>query len=207
MIQVQKSWDEALERVLKILHEQYDNELVNVWDVNPTTRIDAQGVYLPPVGHWYRQAAPSNTQMLKPQHHVAGFVGPAAPSRYSDIKSIIGSGYAGEALLPFALSIYFTDAPQGEVADPQQPGEQLGAEAILLKRALRYMGALTGVLTRYGCQNAAVADVTPLSDFALGGEIDSMEQGTGRTLRGVVVAELLIQQEVLFPPHTPLPTI
>lgn len=205
MIEVQKSWDTALDRLVKILHEQYDHELLTLWGVDPSTRIDAEGVYLPPVGYWYRQAAPSNAQLLQPTHHVAGFIGPSGESRYSDYKVILGAGQAAMAQLPFALSIYISDAPQADVPDPAQPGRVLPVEAILLKRSLRYLGALTGVLTRYGCHHEAVADVTPLSDFALGGELNSQEQGLGRTLRGVIVAEMLISQEVIFPPQTPLP--
>lgn len=205
MIEVQKSWDIALERAVKILHEQYDAELVATWGVDPVTRIDADGLYLPPVGYWYRQAAPSNAQLLHPTYHVAGFIGPASESRYGDYKSILDAGQGAQTQLPFALSIYFSDAPQADVPDAVQPGHVLPIEAILLKRALRYLGALTGVLTRYGCHHEAIADVTPLSDFALGGELSSQEQGQGRTLRGVIVAEMLISQEVIFPKQAPLP--
>ena len=202
-VDIAKSWDLALERTIEILSKQYDDTLIARFGVD-SSRLDADGIYLPPVTRWYRQAAPSRAQLLKPAHHVAGFIGPSSESRYSDVVAILDGGYGAVVQLPFAISIYFSDALGRDVVDPSQPGQVLDVEEIMLKRALRYLGALIETLTRYGCHSEGIADVTPLSDFALGGEIDTVDQD-GRTLRGVVMSEVLLAQEIIFPPQTPLP--
>ena len=195
----------ALERLIKILAEQYDNELVALFDVNPSTRKTSSGVYLPPVTRWYRQPEPSRTTVQDVQHKVQGYVGQIGPVQYGTWRNDAGTSYVVPADTPFGVGIYFLDAPDGDVSDAVQ-AVALGPEEVLLLRAHHYLGALKHTLVKYGCHDDAIADVTPLADMGLGGAIGSREAGSdNRALEGIVMLEIAVRQDMAFPSQTTLP--
>lgn len=197
---------EAQERLLKILVEQYDADLVALWQVDPVTRMSQDGYHLPPVACWYRQPAPSRITMPDPQHNVAGFVGQIDAVQYGTFKNGVGASFVVDAQTPFGIGIYFIDSPQPDIADPIQPARRLGVEEVLLGRALRYLGALKHTLVQYGCHSLAIADVTPTADMGLGGEIASREANNDdRSLLGIVMLELNVGQFVAYPSQKTLP--
>lgn len=195
----------ALERLIKILAEQYDAELVALFGVNVTTRIDAGGHYLPAVTRWYRQPEPSRITVQDVQHKVQGYCGQIGPVQYGTWRNDVGSSYVVPADTPFGVGIYFLDAPGGDVLDAVQ-GIALGPEEMLLARAHRYLGALKHTLVKYGCHDDAAVDVTPLADMGLGGAIGSREAGSdNRELQGIVMLEIAVRQDMAFPSQTTLP--
>lgn len=198
---------DAQDRLIRILAEQYDVELVALWSVNPTTRISSDGYFLPPIGRVYRQPAPSRTTFDDPEHNVCAFVGQVGPVDYGTWRTDAGASYVVDAQTPFGVGIYFTDAPQPDLADTLQAGFKLSPEEILLGRAYRYLGALKAALVKYGCHSAAVADVTPRADMGLGGGIESRDAGSDDlSLIGIVMLEIDVGQLVSFPSQTTLPT-
>jgi hypothetical protein len=195
----------ALERLIKILAEQYDNELIALYGVNPSTRKTGAGIYLPPVTRWYRQPEPSRITVQDVQHKVQGYCGQIGPVQYGAWRNDVGNSYVVPADTPYGVGIYFLDAPAGDVADAVQ-AVQLGPEEVLLLRAHHYLGALKHTLVKYGCHDDAITDVTPLADMGLGGAIGSREAGSdNRALQGIVMLEIGIRQDMAFPSHTALP--
>lgn len=198
---------EALERLIKVLGERFDAELVDLFDLDPVTRKTTGGLYLPPVSRWYRQPEPSRTNAPDQQHSVAGYVGQIGPISRASWASEIGAGFIARSLIPFGVGIYFLDAPSAAQTCPVQ-GVELGPDEVLMQRALCYLGALRHTLVKYGCFDRAMLDVTPNADMGLGGSIESREvNGDDRSLMGIVLLEILIAQDEQFPPHTALPTL
>lgn len=196
---------EALERTVKILAQRYDAELVDLFSLDPTTRKTTGGLYLPPVARWYRQPEPSRTSAPDQQHRVAGYVGQIGPITRAGWSNITGAGFVARSLIPFGIGIYFLDAPSAAQTCPTQ-GVTLGPDEVLLQRAYCYLGALRHTLVKYGCFDRAMLDVTPNADMGLGGSIESREvNGDDRSLMGIVLLEILIAQDEVFPAHTALP--
>ena len=195
----------ALERLIKILAEQYDSELTTLYGINTTTRLDVAGLYMPKVAHWYRQPEPSRLTVWDELHTVQGFVGQIGPVQYGVWKSCVGASYVVPADTPFGIGVHFLDAPCGDLVDAVQGG-YLGVEEVLLARAHRYLGALKHTLVKYGCHDDAITDVTPLADMGLGGAIGSRIAGTeDRALMGLVMLEINVRQDLAFPSQTALP--
>ena len=198
---------ETLERLVKVLAERYDAELRSLYTVDATTRKTAAGLFLPPVARWYRQPEPSRTAAPDKQHSVAGYLGQIGPITRGSWANEAQAGYVSRSQVPFGVGIYFLDAPSAAQTCPVQ-GVVLGPDEVLLQRAYCYLGALRHTLVKYGCHNRATLDVTPNADMGFGGSIESREvNNDDRSLMGIVLLEILIDQDELFPLHTTLPVI
>lgn len=193
----------AQERLVQILHEQYNTELATLFATDGDYLTPA-GLYLPPVTRWYRQPEPSRETMPNAQEPVCGYIGMIGPTGRANWTGLVGSSFVSKAQIPFGAGVYFLMSAHG-VTDAVQGGA-LGPEEVMLQRAYCYLGALRHTLVKYGCRHPAVQDVTPNADMGLGGSISSREgSGEDMSMMGIVMLELLVSQEETFPAQTTLP--
>lgn len=210
VIPVARAGQAALDLVMRIVSERYNQDMIEALELEADPGgllYTPDGLYMPPVDRWWRQAAPTRAQLESPPAHVAGFVGPVGATIYpSDFQGLTGFGAVATALLPFGVTLMIRHAPQRAVADPHQPGKKLTQEEILLMRCLAYQGALKHTLTKWGCQDVACRDINPVEDIGIAGDIGSYTPEDANTLRGIIYVEFNIYQFQGFPLQQRLPT-
>jgi hypothetical protein len=212
VIPVVQGGNAALAFVMRILTQQFNADLVSELGLI-TVVIDGQsllftpdGVFMPPVARWFRQAAPTRKQIESPPHSVTGFVGPVGATQYPNpFRSLTGWGSIGDTQLPFGVTLMIKAAPQAAVADPVQPTHYLTPRELILMRCLHYQGVLKHTLTKWGCRDVACRDINPTEDIAVGGDLDDYTEDEANTARGVIYVEFTIYQEQGFPTQSALP--
>jgi len=210
VIPVAEGGQRALEYLMRILATRFNADMAEVLAVVPDANgkpYTPDGILMLPVSRWYRQAAPTRTQLEDPPHDVCGYVGPVGATQYpTPFKSLTGWGAIGDVILPFGATVMLREAAQKSVTDPAQPPHKLTPPELLLMRCLRYQGALKHTLTKWGCFDVSCRDIDPTEDIAVGGDIGAYTEDQANTLRGVIYVEFSIRQEQGFPLQAKLPT-
>lgn len=196
----------ALAFIMRVLTQQFNADMITELGLI-TVVIEGQsllftpdGVFMPPVGRWFRQGAPTRLQLESPPHNVCGFVGPVGATQYPNpFRSLTGWGSIGDTQLPFGVTLMIKGAPQAAVEDPTQPGHYLTPSELILMRCLHYQGVLKHTLTKWGCQDVACRDIDPTEDIAVGGDVGDYTEDEAHTARGVIYVEFTIYQAQGFP--------
>ena len=202
-IAIYDSWRAAQARLVRIMDEQYNLILRELWPVTLVNGVEltSDGLYLPLLTRTLNLAGPSRSLQQMSLAAVTCYIGPVAEARDGDYRQLADGTHVTREL-PFGAQIVLQDAPQQDLT---VRGRDWEPEELLLERTYRYLGALAECLTRYGCQDPAVLDVTPRADFALGGEIAATSETDGATLIAIAFLDFDVSQNAIYPRHRPLP--
>lgn len=168
-VAIHQGWELATNAVLEALFTHFDAELASLWSVGVDSK-DGLGLFLPGVEGDIRLEVSPEVRDLEKLRRPVLMCGPAGQLEPSDNYFITGQAEAYTARLPFAAAVYFPHAPQGAVRDPVT-NRKLTDREIMLRRALRYQGALAHTLHKHIIRGENVAHVEPV-DSATAGNID-----------------------------------
>lgn len=208
------AWLKAKARLRQILDEKFNEELVSGFTVADVGGVPlASGVpglfagdtlFLPGSDQVLLQPSPSPEE-LKGVQQVAIYIGPSRASETGADRSVTGAGYERGALLPFAASVVFNEAPFAQ-APRWEDGTQMSREEVMTYRGGCYIGALQHTIAKYGCHHEAILDTIPISDLILSGGLTIVghEGEDNELLAASVWHEFLVDQDQLWPTHTNL---
>lgn len=201
----------ATDRLIEIAQTKHDELLDANWsrDANGNA---SDGLPLPSITHFYDQLTPTEIKDLY-LGHVELYVGKTGGTDYGDVKTATGDGHLVKAVMPFALSIIFSDVPTGPEYRHPVTNQIMTVEAINNRRIERYMGALKSALWQYGNvggspttdREAAVWRVDLEQDYATVGPLkiaqdqdrDTSPEGNG----AIGTLAIRVHQWQLLPTH------
>lgn len=201
----------ATDRLIEIVQSTHDARLDEHWPRDENGNAP-DGLPLPSITHFYDQLTPTEIKDLY-LGHVELYVGKTGGTDYGDVKTATGDGHLCKAVMPFALSIIFSDVPTPTEYRHPVTDQIMTAEAVNNRRIERYVGALKSALWEHAntggapstMREAAVWQIDIEQDYATVGPLkvaqdndkDTAPEGNG----AIGTLAIRVHQWQLLPKH------